>query len=262
MSEQGPAGPEGRVERPVEVLRALRPVAPTRLADHVVTQIRDLVLAEGLEPGERLPSERDLAARLGTSRAIVSQALRTLSLMGLVEVRPGSGAYVTRNPEAMMLASLELLLRAQGESALALAELRYWLERAGARHALRRASASELAELEDTFDRLEASAGRTSAWIAADTMFHATLVGAAANPYLTPVYEAVHTALVSVTYEGWVQRDVSPGWLKGDSWRAQVALHRPIMDALRRGDASALETALHDHHAAILDHLAQRNASA
>jgi GntR family transcriptional regulator, transcriptional repressor for pyruvate dehydrogenase complex len=254
--DRGRAG-DGR-SAPTTVLRALRPVEPTRLADHVVAQIQELVLAEGLEPGDRLPSERDLAARLGTSRAVVSQALRTLSLMGLVEVRPGSGAYVARNPEAMMLASLDLLLRAHDDSVYALAELRFWLESIGAREALARAAHAHVAALEAAVERLRASAGRTSAWITTDTMFHAALVRAAGNPYLTPLYESVHTALVSVTYEKWVEQDIAPAWLSGDSWRTQLDLHEPIMEAVRRGDEAGLAVALRAHHEAILEHLDRR----
>jgi GntR family transcriptional repressor for pyruvate dehydrogenase complex len=56
---------------------------------------------EGLEEGARLPSERGLADRFETSRPTVNQALRRLSLMGMVDIRRGSGVYVLRKPETM-----------------------------------------------------------------------------------------------------------------------------------------------------------------
>lgn len=258
-SESEPDERQRAVRQRSEVLRALRPVEATRLADHVVAQVQNLVLAEGLEPGDRLPSERDLASRLGTSRAIVSQALRTLSLMGLVEVRPGSGAYITRNPEAMMLASLDLLLRAQGDSVYSLAELRYWLESVGARNALERADAGNIEDVEQAFERLSGCAGRTSEWIATDTMFHAALVRAAGNPYLGALYESVHTAVIVVTYEKWVEQSVSPAWLRGAQWQTQLDLHRPIVEAMRRRDEDAMAAALLAHHEAIIEHLHRRD---
>jgi GntR family transcriptional regulator, transcriptional repressor for pyruvate dehydrogenase complex len=237
-----------------DLLAAIRPVEPTRLADRVVEQVRELIQRLGLEPGERLPSERDLAARLGTSRAIVSQALRTLSVMGLVEVRPGSGAYVTRNPQAMFVASMDLLLRADEESADAIAELRFWLESAGAARAVEVAGAGETEEIEQAFARLESSTGSTSEWVAADTIFHAAVVRAAGNPLLGPLYEAVHTAMVSVLYEEWVESDVPPTWLQGDNRRRQVDLHRPIFEAIRDRDVDRLRQALQDHHDVVLEH--------
>ncbi len=253
-SEGRPAATAG------DLLHAFRPLQPTRLADRVVDQVQRLVLDEGLAPGERLPSERDLAARLGTSRAIVSQALRTLSLMGLVEVRPGSGAYVTRNPEAMFVASTDLLLRSQDESLHALAELRFWLESMGANRALESTSPLGTGEIDQAFARLEASAGSTSEWVAADSMFHAAVVRAAGNPYLGPLYEAVHTSLVSVLYDRWVEREVAPAWLTGASWQHQIDLHRPIVDAVHAGDAGRLQEALRRHHDSVLVHVDQRHA--
>jgi GntR family transcriptional regulator, transcriptional repressor for pyruvate dehydrogenase complex len=239
--------------------RSFQPTETIRLADQVVAWIQDLIHEEGLAPGDRLPAERDLAERLGASRAIVSQALRTLSLMGLVEVRRGSGAYVTRNPEAIMVASFDLLLRSQDDSVDALAELRYWLETLGAQHALRAADAGVIEDLERAFERLEASAGHTSEWIATDTMFHAALVRAAANPFLGPLYESAHTAVVSVVYKRWVEADVTPTWLRGKQRAAQLDLHRPIVEAVHSRDEEALAVALARHHQAILDHLAHRD---
>ena len=57
------------------------------------------------------------------------------------------------------------------------------------------------------------SAGSASAWIAADTLFHAAAVGAAGNTYLTAVYESVHTAVLSREYEHWVRTETEPPWL-------------------------------------------------
>ena len=167
-------------------------------------------------------------------------------------------AHARRLP-VVGLASLDLLLRSRVDSVHSLAELRYWLEGIGARQAVARADEAQVAEIEEAFDRLHASAGRASVWIATDTMFHAALVRAADNAYLTPLYESVHAALVSVTYEKWVEQDVVPSWLSGDSWGAQLELHRPIVDALRRRDQAALEVALDAHHQAILDHLEHRD---
>lgn len=254
--------PRGRL------LRDLRPLGVTRLADEVVEQIRRLIVEQGLAPGARLPSERDLAERLRASRAIVSQALRTLSLMGLVEVRRGSGAYVLRDPTSMVTASVglmaDVLMQSDEEkgsgqpghgSVYDLAQVRLWLERAGATEALHVVDDGALEELESALTRLCDSVGRTSAWIAADTVFHATLVRAAGNPYLSALYESVHTAVVSTGFESWVRHDEVPEWLAPEHAQTQLDLHVPIVEALRRGDEAALLAAIADHHEALLQHL-------
>src|SRR5215469_16394558 len=116
-------------------LAGLQPVSPRRVSDQVADQIRLLITRERLGEGERLPAERDLAERFGVSRPMVSQALRMLSLMGLVEIRQGSGAYVLRRPQEMVTASVGLMLDLDAGSLDDLAELRLWLETLGAVHA-------------------------------------------------------------------------------------------------------------------------------
>lgn len=234
---------------------SLRPVAVQRLADSVVEQVRRMIVAEGLGAGSRLPSERQLAEHVGASRAVVAQALRTLSLMGLVEIRPGSGAFVTRNPASMLSASVGLLVDVVPGSVAELAAFRLSLEETAAAAV---PATGDLPEVEDALGRLKASVGATSAWVSADTMFHAAVVRAAGNSYLSAVFEAVHAAVLAVNYEGWVRDEQVPSWLTGRSARKQVGLHEPIAAALRSGDRAALLTALHRHHDEMLRHLRQR----
>lgn len=233
----------------------LQPVGVTRLADEVVQQIRRLIVELGLQEGARLPAERDLAVTLKASRATVSQALRTLSLMGLVEIRRGSGAYVTRNPASMVSASVSLMADLNHGSVYDLAQARFWLEQAGATEALRVADPAAIATVEAALDHLRSSVGQASAWISADTVFHAAVVRAAGNPYLSALYESVHTAVISTGFERWVRHDEVPQWLASGNAQSQIDLHVPILDALRRRDEDAVRAALLAHHEALLSHL-------
>ncbi len=247
-------------------LRGVAPVAPARLADEVAERIRHFIVSEEVAEGARLPSERDLAARLGASRPVVSQALRTLSLMGLVEIRRGSGAYVLRRPEAMVTASLDLMLELDDASLDHLMELRLWLETLGVRGAASRLPAltvAQRAEVITALDRLEAVAGEPSEWIAADTVFHATLVRGCGNPYAGAVYESVHTAIVSYELNAWVRRDSLPAWLRDSDPTAQIALHKPIADAVLAKDPERAARAVLEHHAVMLEHVraAQRSVT-
>ena len=63
--------------------------------------------------------------------------------------------------------------------------------------------------------RLAGATGSAAAWIAADTVFHADVVRAAGNAYLTALYEGVHTAVLSQEHELWVRTEAEPGWLAG-----------------------------------------------
>jgi GntR family transcriptional regulator, transcriptional repressor for pyruvate dehydrogenase complex len=237
-------------------LPGIQPVSLPRVSDEVAEQIRRLIVSEQLAEGARLPAERDLADRFGVSRPMVSQALRMLSLMGLVEIRRGSGAYILRRPQAMVTASVGLLLDLHG-SVGELAELRLWLETLGVVHAAQRQPASgETASLRDALRRLAASTGSAAAWIAADTVFHATAVGAAGNTYLTSMYEGVHAAVLSHEYEHWVRTETEPAWLVPSSAPALVDLHQAIHDAIAAGDKEAARASVLCHHQVMLEHLA------
>ena len=71
-----------------------------RLYRVVADRIQQLIRDEQIQPGERLPSERDLATKLSVSRASLREALIALELGGVIEVRGGSGVYVSEQPDA------------------------------------------------------------------------------------------------------------------------------------------------------------------
>src|SRR5487761_1004835 len=228
-------------------LPGITPVATARRSDDVAGQIRDLIIRERLAEGARLPAERELADRFGASRPTVSQALRSLSLMGLVEIRHGSGAYVVRRPETMVTASVNLMLDLDQHSLSDLMQLRLWLETLGAREAASRTpelTPDEAAAIRDALHRLKDSARRASEWIAADTVFHATIVRCAGNLYLAAIYESVHTAVLSYELRNWVDTESVPDWLRTTGPDQQVARHEPIATAVLNRDPDAAASAV------------------
>ena len=236
-------------------LAGLRPVALPRVSDEVAEQIRRLIVTERLAEGARLPAERDLAERFGVSRPMVSQALRMLSLMGLVEIRRGSGAYVLRRPQAMVTTSVSLMLDLGSGSMAELAELRLWLETLGVVNAAQCPPPRADAALQAALRRLAGSTGSAAAWIAADTVFHAAAVRAAGNTYLTAVYESVHTAVLSREYDLWVRTETEPPWLEPSATAGLLGVHQAIYDAMAVGDADAARAAVLRHHEVMLQHL-------
>ena len=246
-------GPDaGRVEFD---LSGLVPVSVPRLSDTIAERIRRFIVSQDLQPGTRLPSERALAERFGASRATISQAIRTLSLMGLVDARRGSGAYVLRRPDKAPLPQLWAATPANLDQLL---ELRLWLESLGVREAIGRADEVGLREARAALERLIRSVGEPATWIAADTVFHATLVGLAGNPLLTALYEQVHTTLMEYEFRHWVDRERVPDWLQPSQAPAHLALHEPIVDALERRDVAAALATVERHSAATREHIRSR----
>jgi GntR family transcriptional repressor for pyruvate dehydrogenase complex len=238
-------------------------VSTVRRSEDVAGQIRNLIVREELAEGARLPAERYLAERFGASRPTVSQALRSLSLMGLVEIRHGSGAYVVRRPETMVTASVNLMLDLDRNSAHHLMPLRLWLEDIGAGEAAAREPAlgeAEVAAIESALHRLRdataTATGTTSELVAADTVFHAAVVRSAGNPYLAAIYDSVHGAVLSYQLRNWVDTNSAPLWLRHGGPEQQWALHQPIAAAVIAGDADAARAAVRRHHEMMVRHLA------
>jgi GntR family transcriptional repressor for pyruvate dehydrogenase complex len=250
-----PAAPR---PRPVE-LPGIAPVAAVRRSDSLADQIRGLIISEGIAEGARLPAERDLAERFGASRPTVSQALRSLSLMGLIEIRHGSGAYVVRRPQAMVAASVSLMLDLDQHSVDHLMQLRLWLETLGVREAAARQPALAAAEEQEilaALNRLRGAADRTSELIAADTVFHALIVRSVGNPYLAAMYESVHSAVLAYELKAWVDTESDPPWLRDSGAGEQVALHEPIAAAVIGRDGEAAYAAVLAHHQKMAEHVA------
>ena len=213
-------------------------------------------MTENLAEGERLPSERDLAQMLSTSRPTVSQAIRILVVKGLIESRRGSGAYVTRRPEGSLAASVNLMLDLDHESVPHLADLRLWLETMGITEAIGKSTDEEVTEGEAALKQLQDSTGDIAAWMSADTRFHATLVRFSHNPYLASIFESVHGTLIDYEYRSWVSSGTVPKWLASDQVAAVTALHEPILQALKDRDEQAGRIAVLHHHYVMAQHLA------
>jgi GntR family transcriptional regulator, transcriptional repressor for pyruvate dehydrogenase complex len=225
-----------------------------RIADRVADQIRNYIVDHGIAEGERLPSERQLAELVGSSRLTVSQALRSLALQGLVTIRPGAGAFVLRNPASMVDTSINLMLQLEPDSLSEAAHLRFLLELAAGRQAIAH-GVKDLEPLGRALADLSDARGSASEWIAADTVFHVEVVRLAGNRFLTSVFSSVHTALVEKAYAAWVTAKKPPRWLTGTAFEKQIALHEPMERALARGQRGEFERAAVAHQRALLDHI-------
>jgi GntR family transcriptional repressor for pyruvate dehydrogenase complex len=119
-------------------------VARARVADQIIDELR-MQIATGRYPrGSRLPTERELAARFGVSAPTIREALRALSSMGLVEVRHGSGSYVTSSSQGIVNGSLGMLVQLEGVSVLDLVGLLRVLNRYAAELAIEHATEADI----------------------------------------------------------------------------------------------------------------------
>jgi GntR family transcriptional repressor for pyruvate dehydrogenase complex len=223
------------------------------VGEDLAKRIEGLVASGQLAPGSRLPSERDLADMLCVSRLSVSQAIRILVVRGVAESRRGSGTYVT----SRALGSPSVPVDVNAGSVDQLAEFRLWLETTGVVQAAMRATAEEVREAESALATIRETAGDVLSWMSADTRFHATLVRSAHNPYLSSVYENVHSSFINRELRRWVRSGEVPGWLAASEGPALYALHEPLLDAVRGHDPEMARIAVMRHHLVMARNLAE-----
>jgi DNA-binding FadR family transcriptional regulator len=220
----------GDVERRRVV--AFRAVLVSRSYEQVVEQVQEGIRGGALRPGQRLPTERALSETFGVSRAVVREALKVLSSMGLIESRQGSGTFVRANPVPSITRALILSATPEEESLLALFEVREPLEAMAARLAAERRSPEQV-------ERIVAGARATRRaaeiddgllFSEGDQTLHGTIFEAATNPYLASVASAVRELLARALH-----LVVS---LTGTMATA-AEHHLGIAGAIERGDAEA-----------------------
>ncbi len=204
-------------------------------ASRVLAELRRRIVMNEFAPGAVL-TELGLAAELACSQSSVREALLRLEGEGLVLRAGRQGTTVT---------DLDL------GSATEILNLRRRLELRGARRSIRRLSAGDLAGLEAIQERMERAARAGDAWavLEADMDLHLALFRASGLFAMVPILARV--MLHSYRFRLWAPWHRRP--------LTQTALrHRPILAALRAGDAAALNHELGAH----LDTIVERNVAA
>jgi GntR family transcriptional repressor for pyruvate dehydrogenase complex len=130
--------------------RTIQKVEPVRIFEQAVDQIRNLILSGELEIGEKLPTEMELSRLLNVGRSSVREALRVLEAEGLVEVRRGSGTYVTRNqPITSRAMDLKQWLKLREETLEQVLEVRESIEGLTAGLAAQHSTPEQIEVIED-----------------------------------------------------------------------------------------------------------------
>lgn len=176
-------------------MTTFHPVRKQRVFEVICDQVRARLGDGSLKPGDKLPPERALADQLGVSRNAVREALRTLEIMGLIELRNGvkGGAFIGPGDPATLTRSLRDLMRLGTMSLDDLTEVRREIAATVTRLACRRAGESDLAALAANIDDAErlTAAGQFDDKAALNIDFHNILARATGNPVLALIMGAL-----------------------------------------------------------------------
>ena len=161
------------------------------VTDEAIAGIKQMIISGEAGPGEKLPKETELASRLGLSRSSLREAVRALTLMGVLHVRQGDGTYVTSLDPHLLLDSVGLVVElSQERTVLELLEVRRLIEPGATSLGAARIDDSGIEKLRACLERMEA-APDPQTLVEADDEFHETIVAAAGNQTLSSLVRAL-----------------------------------------------------------------------
>jgi DNA-binding FadR family transcriptional regulator len=188
--------------------------------------------------GAKLPSERELARRLGVSRPLVREALRSLVERGLIEISPGRGAYVRDPTSAEAARPLDSHYRRQRITPHNLIEARTIIEPAAAKLAATRATPAEVELLRVAVERVEGAEGILDR-VRCDVALHGLIARMSHNPVIETTFESIATLVFELA-------------LRSSSDSKVVAVsapyHRAVYEAIRDRDPERAFEAMREHH--------------
>lgn len=221
----------------------LNKVKPHRIYEDVVSQIKELMRENRLNPGDRLMGERELAGALGVSRTTLREALRTLEILNLVEVRPGDGTFVKDHHVNQIIEPLALALSVESNSFDELWEVRIALEVECAGLAAKRADAENLTFIAEALEVLRQSKFENSkGYSKADVYFHYMIAQASKNTMITRLLQTfaihIHKMIEQASRYDFVQ----------DTERIRVTNdHSKIYEAIKNHDVAEARHSMKEH---------------
>lgn len=161
------------------------------LSERIIERMLGLISERKLKPGDRLPPETELAAMLNVSRPSLREALRALSVMKVVEIRQGSGTYVTSLQPELLVEHLDFVFSLDVSTFLQLLQARSVIEPGISEIAASHITDEEIAGLEALVTQSEHSRDDPHAFMMADAELHRLIANASRNPILIRFMESI-----------------------------------------------------------------------
>ncbi len=210
-----------------------KPIQPKKLSEEIVDQIRELIVSGSLGPGEKIPSERELATLLGVSRPSVREAIMVLEALGYLESRQGGGTFVRSMADAALADPLTSMVESRDPRALlALTEIRIGLEAWSAYLAAKRATVDDIARLRKLYAVMEKQAVDGGWDPEVDIQFHLTITAATHNTLQVHILDTVQNL-----YKTTIMVALGEFYRKEGYIELLLEFHREILEAIEARDA-------------------------
>ena len=221
----------------------IRPVTRTSISEEIAKQIIKLISTGELQPGQRLPSERDLCEQFGASRTSLREALRCLSIVGVLNARVGDGTSVAADGETFLRRIVEWRLITERHDVENLMEVRIALEGVSAANAALRAGEGDIRKFQDLLAKMKLAAKDARKFAVLDVEFHVAVAKASGNALVFDLVSMIRNHLVRVLPKVLQLPNAMP---------LSTREHAAIVAAIGRRDAEAARAAMHAHLEAVI----------
>ena len=229
---------------PTKTLQSkIRRVTKISISEDIAQQIMDLISSGDLSPGQRLPPERDLCKDFGAGRSSVREALRCLSIVGVLDARVGEGTSVAVDGGKFLGKIVEWRLITEKHDIENLMEVRIALEGIAAAHAALRGSEANIAKLEDLLSKMQKCAKDAKRFAALDLQFHIAFAKASDNALLFDLVSMIRGQLANTLSKVLTLPKAMP---------LSIKEHAAILEAVKRRDPEAAREAMHVHLRAVI----------
>jgi GntR family transcriptional repressor for pyruvate dehydrogenase complex len=239
---------------------------------HVINHIRSLIENGTVQPGDKIPPEREFARTLKVSRASLRTGIGYLAAMGVMKVRHGVGTFVADGPPEFGRSSLSLMGALHGFQSWQMFETRIILESHVAALAAERGKEEHHAALADEVAEMFAAMDSPSDYLIHDLLFHRIISQASGNPILAAFIETIASAVYDTRRKTGAPNDRSSslGWKtveRSTDIRQSAEMHRKIYRAIRARKPQEAHDLMEEHlrmaqAAQRLEHPTGRKASA
>lgn len=223
-------------------MRDFKPIKTKKIYEEIVDQIKDMISAGTFKPGDRLPSERDMSALLGVSRASVREAVTALQAMGILEVKPGEGTFVAYTQNNDTIEPLAMVLAMENNPLPQLMEVRRILEGEAAALAAVRATEGNLHHMVGVMRDMKETVERREQGVQFDLQFHFAIAEATHNRVL----ERIIKTLDNMMHETFLANRQDMYSMPGKAMRILYE-HQLILDAIMQREPEKAREGMLNH---------------
>jgi GntR family transcriptional regulator, transcriptional repressor for pyruvate dehydrogenase complex len=222
----------------------VKPVLKRSISDDIVQQLITLISSGELKPGHRLPSERELCLRFGAGRSSLREALRCLSIMGVLTARVGDGTSVATDGNKFLETVLQWRMGMQQHDIEDLMQVRIALEGISSAAAADHGSEEDFKALQDLLAKMENAVEDPKRFAALDFEFHLALASVSKNKLVFDLISLIR---------GQLERGVARVLRSAEAIPLSVKEHREIVDAVIARKSQVASAAMNTHlQAAVL----------